>query len=141
MTECRCEHALGRRAVRKCALRRLALRRSARARAGRGSARDSGHSRHTGITGVPSELWLSNHAGSLYAAVRAVATWTSSLWRDLRSALPRHRGPMPSSECATAKQQSREHGEEGSEYDRCHAYLLSPAFPRLESHGKMPIAS
>ena len=47
-----------------------------------------------------------------------------SLWRDLRSALPRHRGPTPSSECATAKQQSREHGDEGSEYDGCHAYLL-----------------
>ena len=51
-----------------------------------------------------------------------------ALWRDLRSALPRHRGPMPSRECATAKQQSREHGEEGSEYDRCHAISCDQRF-------------
>jgi len=49
-------------------------------------------------------MWLSNHA--------------------VPSALPRHRGPTPRSERATGKQQSREHGDEGTEYDGCHAYLL-----------------
>jgi hypothetical protein len=61
LEECRCEHVLGRQAIRKCALRRLALRRSARARAGRDPAGDFGDSLHAGITGAATEMWLSNH--------------------------------------------------------------------------------
>jgi hypothetical protein len=48
----------------------------------------------------------------------------SSFWHDSGSALPRYRNPKPSSERATAEQQSREYGDEGSEYDGVHACLL-----------------